>query len=33
LFIVHTYNEENDSGRIISARKAKAIERSEYEER
>jgi uncharacterized DUF497 family protein len=33
LFVVHTYDEASDSGRIISARKAKAIERNKYEGR
>ena len=33
LFVVHTYDEASDSGRIISARKATANERNDYEGR
>jgi hypothetical protein len=32
LFVVHTWDEEQESGRIISARKATRYERRQYEE-
>lgn len=32
LFVVHIWHEEQDSGRIISARKATRYERRQYEE-